>query len=311
MINAVAPIGDAIQDPEPSTTQEPLGAVVPEVLEAVVPERQGAVILSPSKEDSQPPQKPTLNVLPPLSQTQNQATQSSTPLAYLQPVPGAAPPPNSPSPIPAPFSDTPTPSYPSTSDSSTVSKKTMLGYFLLGFLLNLLFFIPVILWLAFKSKNGTKKKFLAYIAGLISALVVSSTLTNILTPFFTEKLTETIPSLGYVPQRLSSVYPDIEFGASVYYEKDITNGAEISTSSLTVTTSSTTPLDPNMVKQIGILACDAIADHNETFDRVVVSQLEKKKVLFFTVDTFVTVDQTCVEWYGGPPPDPMNFPSLE
>ena len=256
-------------------------------------------------------QKQELNVLPPLSQTQNQATQDSTLLAYLHPAPGAAAPPNPLSPIPAPFSGASVPNYSAGPEDTSVSKKKLVSYFLLGFLLNFLFLIPTILWLAFKSKNGTKKKFLAYIIGIIGSFVIALLLSGILTPFFTQKLTEAIPSLGYVPQRLSAVYPDVNFGASAYFQKEISNGTDVSTSTLTVTATSTEPLDPETVKQIGILTCDALADHNESFDRVTISQTKIKKFLFLKLNTYITADQTCLEWYGGDAPVMLDFPALD
>lgn len=243
-----------------------------------------------------------LVVLPPLSQTENQTSNEPPPPTYLHPVQGSALPPNELTAIPAPFSGSTAPKYNGGSDNQSVSKMKLFGYFLLGFLLNFLFLIPTVLWLALKSKVGTKQKFVAYLVGFVSSLVIGAFFNGILTQFIGQKLTETIPSLAYVPQTISAVYPDLEASASVYYEKEFTNGAEISTSTLTVNIDSQEPLDSNMYKQIGILACDALANRNESFDRVAVSQIGKKKVFILTIDTFATIDQTCFEWYGGPPP---------
>jgi hypothetical protein len=243
-----------------------------------------------------------LIVLPPLSQTENQASNEPPPPTYLHPTQGSAPPPNELTAIPSPFSGSTAPKYNGGSNSQSVSKMKLFGYFLLGFLLNFLFLIPTVLWLALKSKVGTKQKFVAYLVGFVSSLVIGAFFNGILSQFIGQKLTETIPSLAYVPQTISTVYPDLEASASVYYEKEFTNGAEISTSTLTVNIASQEPLDSNMYKQIGILACDALANRNESFDRVAVSQIGKKKVFIFTIDTFATIDQTCFEWYGGPPP---------
>ncbi|HNQ16484.1 MAG TPA: hypothetical protein PKJ26_01300 [Candidatus Woesebacteria bacterium] len=290
MINAVTPAGEPITEPIPptenipSTTSPTATTLIDET--TITPQTQPLV----------------LNVMPPLSQTENQASNEPPPPTYLHPVQGSALPPNELTAIPAPFSGSTAPKYNGGSDNQSVSKKKLFGYFLLGFLLNFLFLIPTVLWLALKSKVGTKQKFVAYLVGFVSSLVIGAFFNGILTQFIGQKLTETIPSLAYVPQTISTVYPDLEASASVYYEKEFTNGAEISTSTLTVNVTSQEPLDSNMYKQIGILACDALANRNESFDRVAVSQIGKKKVFILTIDTFATIDQTCFEWYGGPPP---------
>ncbi len=290
MINAVTPTGEPIPESNPDIENIPptpnLASVTPIVETAVTSQTQPLA----------------LNVLPPLSQTENHTTNEPPAPTYLQPAPGANPAPNTPTPIPAPFSGTTAPKYTSDSNNQSVSKRKLFGYFLLGFLLNFLFLIPTVLWLALKSKVGTKQKFVAYLVGFVSSLVIGAFFNGVLTQFISQKLTETIPSLAYVPQTISTVYPELEASASVYYEKEFTNGSELSTSTLTVNVSSPEPLDSNMYKQVGILACDALVNHNESFDRVAVSQTGKKKVFIFTIDTFATIDQTCFEWYGGPPP---------
>ena len=258
--------------------------------------------LAPEQITAEEPATIDLVVLPPLSQTENQASNEPPPPTYLHPAQGSAPPPNELTAIPAAFSGNTAPKYNGGSDVQSVSKMKLFGYFLLGFLLNFLFLIPTVLWLALKSKVGTKQKFVAYLVGFVSSLLIGTFFNGMLTQFISQKLTETIPSLAYVPQTISAVYPELQTSASVYYEKEFTNGAEISTSTLTVNVTSQEPLDSNMYKQIGILACDALANRNESFDRVAVSQIGKKKVFIFTIDTFATIDQTCLEWYGGLPP---------
>lgn len=295
---------DSAQTLAPAVTQTPS--------QAVTLSPSPAVTLSPSKGDSPPAQQVDLNVLPPLSQTENQNSNEPPPPTYLHPAPGAAPPINPLTPIPTNISNPSAPQFDPSANNQTVSKKKLVGYFVVGFLFNLLFCVPIVLWLALKSRNGTKQKFLAYLIGVFGSFIIMAGLNY----FLIKLVTTNNPSLTYIPVALSNQFPDMKFGTTFLFYNSISidDGSNNPIKKISINVSAPTNLSPEMFKQIGTTTCRLLEEHNESYSSVIVNQVGKKSILFFKIDTSINAEQTCQEWYNQPPPninglfDKLNLP---
>ncbi len=221
----------------------------------------------------------------------------------MHPAPGAAPPINPLTAIPTAPSSSSAPQFIPNTNAQTVSKKKLVGYFVVGFLFNLLFCVPIILWLALKSRSGTKQKFLSYLIGIVGSFIVMAGLNY----YIMQLVTTNNPSLAYIPTALSNQYPSMEFSTSIFFQQDLTGENTESVKTLTVNVSAPTNLSPEMFKQIGTTTCNSLNEHGESYNNVVINQVEKKSFLFFKLDAFVGVGQTCQEWYSQPPPNPYNL----
>lgn len=246
------------------------------------------------------PEPVSLNVLPPLSQM-NQGIPLSTPPAPPTPngVPQPPQPPNqSGSNLAAPpaYSGTP-------AEDQSVSILKLIWYFLLGLLTSVITFLPVMLWLGFKSKSGTKRKAVAYFAGIGVIILIMGGLETFLKPYFQEKLIEAVPALGYVPATLAPLYPQATFTANVNYVNDFTDGAESKTSELEVIVQDFPNMTNQDFKMIGATTCETINFHNDHFDSVKVGSIQTKKIAVLSTDFTQGAQATCDEWINDPPPN--------
>lgn len=250
--------------------------------------------------ETAPPEPISLNVLPPLSQM-NQGIPTSTPPSPVASsgVPQPPQPPNqsgSNLATPPAYSGAP-------AEDQSVSILKLIWYFLLGLLTSVLTFLPVMLWLGFKSKSGTKRKALAYFVGIGVIILIMAGLETFLKPYFEAKLIEAVPALGYVPATLAPLYPQATFTATVNYVNDFTDGAESKTSELEVVVQNFPDMSNQDFKMIGATTCETLDYHGDHFDTVTVGSIQTKKIGFLTTDFTQGAGATCDEWINDPPPN--------
>jgi hypothetical protein len=181
------------------------------------------------------------------------------------------------------------------SDSSEkVSTKSLIGYFVLGLLLNVFGFIVGSIWILSKIKENKRPRFISLVSGLGAAVVLMVMANVVFSPLLESFLVKKYPEMGYIPQSLKKDYPDAKFGVHVNFH----TSNSITTSELTVSTITKDGISEEVMKAIGSKVCSVLNDNDKQYDVIQVESQKVTRFLIFHSTQSQGMGATCDEWLG-------------
>ncbi len=193
-------------------------------------------------------------------------------------------------------------------DKTKVSRKKLLLFFLIGLFTHFFGLILGGLWIALKVKENKKPRFLSLLAGLGAAIIVGIIFNILISPKLQSTLVNKYPEMAYIPNELVKDYPNAQFGINIQSTKYISGEKEgTASSTLTVSVSADQLISKEDRKIIAEKVCTLLESNNDSYDNVKISQVSKKKLLFFYYDQSFAEERTCQEWREE---SPLEIPSL-